>query len=182
MERETFSRAYAQVRNAAVLVPDPTRAFAADHAGADRCVWDAGVAEQRAIGWRRNARHDVPADALPDERRRRAAPERRGVDRELTPCINGGPFVTQAQVAVRHVRDAAPAAADRPEDVPELPLRVRVAVAADAAREHVDDGALAAADHLDELDQRRKDVERLKSRDDDRKPVALDERFEDAPA
>src|SRR3954447_17671182 len=146
MERETFSRAYAQVRNAAVLVPDPTRAFAADHAGADRRVGDAGVAEKRAIGWRRDAGHDAAADAPPHERRRRVAPERRGVDRELTACINGGPFVAQAQVAVRHVRDAAPAAADWPKDLPELPLRVRVAVAADAAREHVDDGALAAAD------------------------------------
>ena len=49
-------------------MPDAARALATHHAGADRGVWHARVAEQRAIVRRCDAGHDVPADALARER------------------------------------------------------------------------------------------------------------------
>ena len=95
-----------------------------DHARADRVVRHAFLAEQRAVG-----RDAMPAMMSPqmhcrDERRRRVVPQRREIDREAPARVDARPLVAQAQVAVGDVRDAAPAPADRPEDAPELLLRV----------------------------------------------------------
>ena len=139
-------------------------------------------AEERAVVRGRDARHDVAADAARGERRRRVVPERGQVDREAPARVDVRPLVAQPQVAVRDVRDAAPAAADRAEDAPELLLRAQVALARDAAREHVDDPRRPVADELHQAREAGEDVERLEARDDDRDPVALDEGLEDAPA
>ena len=77
-----------------------------------------------------DAGHDVAADALLRQRRRRVVPQRRDVDAEAPPRVHVRPLVAQAQVAVGHVGDAAPAAAHRPEHPPELLLRGAVALAA----------------------------------------------------
>ena len=91
-------------------------------------------------------------------------------------------LVAQPQIAVGHVGDAAPLAAHRPEHVPQLLLRVAIAVGGHAAREHVDDARASVPHQLDQLHQRRQDVERLESGDDHRNLVPLDEALEDRRA
>ncbi len=66
-----------------------------------------------------------------------SVPQRRDVDVEAAPGVEVGPLVAQAQVAVRHVGDAAPPAADRTEDLPQHPLRGTVSLARHAAGEGV---------------------------------------------
>src|SRR5688572_7074683 len=60
-----------QIRMSTVLMPDAARAFAADHARAHRRVRHALAAVERTIAGRFDARHDVAADAVADQRRRR---------------------------------------------------------------------------------------------------------------
>ena len=91
-----------QVGNAAVLVPDPAGAFAADHARADRRVGHALVAEQRAVVRRRDAGHDVAADALARQRRTARRPTATATSmREAPARVDVRPLVAQPQVAVR---------------------------------------------------------------------------------
>ena len=165
----------------AVLMPDLARALGGHHARADRRVGHAFLAEELAVRRRGDARHDVAADAVGRERGRRVVPERGEVDREAPARVEVRPLVAQPQVAVRDVRDAAPAAADRPKDAPELLLRAEVAFLRHAAREHVDDGGLPVAHELDQARETGEDVERLEAGDDDGDPVLLDERLEDSP-
>ena len=74
-----------EVRMSAVLMPDPARAFAAHHARADRRVGHALAAEQRAVGRRLDAGHDVAADAL-----LRRAPTARSPTAMRGRCRSGG--------------------------------------------------------------------------------------------
>src|SRR5271167_1510012 len=114
---------------AAVLVPDAAGPLAADHARTDRRVGDAGLAEERAPIRRRQPRHDVAADTLTDERRRRVRPEAGQVDGEAPPRVEVSELVAKPQVAVRDVGDAAPVATRRAEDAPQLLLGPGVALA-----------------------------------------------------
>ena len=75
-------------------MPDLAGALTAHHARADRRVGQALAAEERAVGGRFDAGHDVAADALLNERRRSLIPKSMEIDIELPPCIDMRPFVT----------------------------------------------------------------------------------------
>src|SRR5262245_35912489 len=128
---------YPQTRMPPVLMPDLAGAFAADHARADRRFGQAGLAEQRAVGRRLDAGHDVAADAVLHQCQRRIVPEALEIDIELAAGIHVCPLVAEPQVSVRHVSDAAPPASDGPEHAPEPLLRAKVSLFRDAARKHV---------------------------------------------
>ena len=66
-----------EVGMSAVLVPDLAGPFAAHHARADGRVRHAVLAEERAVGRRLDARHDVAADAVVHERRAARSPRAR---------------------------------------------------------------------------------------------------------
>src|SRR5512138_272045 len=104
---------------AAVLVPNSTGALARDHAGPHRRLRQALLVVERTVGGRGDPRHDVAADAVLDERGRRVVPEAGHVDAETPAGIHVGPLVAKAEVAVRHMRNAAPPAAHGTEDLPE---------------------------------------------------------------
>src|SRR5512134_2979031 len=98
-----------------VSVPDAARSFAADHARAHGRIGNAFLAVQRAVAGGRDTGHDLAANADLRELRRRVIPEPAQVDVEAAARVEVREFIAQAQVAVRHVRDAAPLAAGRPE-------------------------------------------------------------------
>jgi hypothetical protein len=116
------------------------------------------------------------------QRRRRVIPQRGQVDLEPPPRVPSRVGVAQPQVAVGHVRDAAPAAAHRLEHLPQHRLRRAVAVLVDAARVGVVDAGVAVDDQLDQPHQAGQHVERLEPRHHHRHAVARDERREHAPA
>src|SRR4051812_3022562 len=144
-------------------MPDLACPFVRDHARADRRVRHALIVEEPAIDGGADAGHDVAADALIRELRRREIPQRAKVDGKAFARVPLREFITQPEIAVRHVRDAAPASAAGTEDFPELLLCGEVAFFRDAAREGVDLLALAVAHERHELDETGEDVERLES-------------------
>ena len=156
---------------AAVLVPDAARALAAHHAGAHRRVGHALACRtaRQSVGDAMPAMMSPQRHSLRQRRTARSPRATRRSMREAAPRVDVRPLVAQAQVAVGHVGDAAPAPADR------LGTRARaascaaqVALARDAAREHVHDRGAAVAHQLDQLHQPGEDVERLEARDHDR--------------
>ena len=172
-----------QFRVPAVLVPDPAGALAAHHARAHRRVGHALLAEQRAVVGRRDAGHDVAADAV-----LRAAPAARAshsaleVDREPAPRVERA-RTRRAGAGCRWGRGRCRASAARgSEHRATAAPAPAVALAGHAAREAVHHLAAPVADQLDELDQPGQDVERLEAGDHHRNPVALDERLEDRPS
>src|SRR4051812_1274806 len=106
-------------------MPDLAGAFVRHHAGADGVLGDAVAVEELAVVRVLDPGHYVAADALMREVRRRVVPQLGDVDRELLPRVEVRELVAKPEVAVRHVRDAAPASAERPEDAPQLRLRVQ---------------------------------------------------------
>src|SRR4029453_10412858 len=136
-----------QVRMSAGLRPDLARAFAADHAGAYRRIRHALPSEEHTVGRRFDSGHDVAAEALLNKRRRRMVPEPLEIDLELPARVELGPFIAQAEIAVRHMGNASPTAANQTEHFPELFLRSHVTSPGDAAREHVLDRRPPLPDH-----------------------------------
>ena len=87
-----------------VLMPDPARALAAHHACADRRFGQALAAEERGSqSGDREAGHDVAADALLRQRRRRFVPER-GADRSGTAGARRGAPTRRGGAGCRSAR------------------------------------------------------------------------------
>src|SRR3954469_16453625 len=115
-------------------MPDLARPFVRDHARADGVFGNALAIEKAAVARIADAGHDLAADALPRERGRRVVPQRRKIDGEALARVDVRELVTKPQIAVRHVRDAAPAAAGHLKHAPQLLLCSEISFRAHAAR------------------------------------------------
>ncbi len=92
------------------------------------------------------------------------------------------PARPESQVSIRYPRDAAPAPPDRLEYLPELLLSASVPPSRDATRKAVRHTPFTALDELEQLEDPRKDVERLEASNAHGNLLSSDEVLEDPPA